>query len=224
MRGLVARGPLFDRLSAAGPGEVVLVCAPAGSGKTVLLRSWVESTGRRRPRRLDLRGTGRARCAGLLAVGHRRAGRRRWLRRARRCDAGVRRRGGRRAAAVRPPVAGPAGRAADRRSARAALDGGAAVARAVPRRAAAAAARGAGDARGPRLGPAPDAARRGADRDPRERSAVLARGDARAPGRERGRALRTAAWSCSTSGRKAGPRVCAWRPSRWPGTPTRSAA
>ena len=36
---------LFDRLKAAGPGEVILACAPAGSGKTVLLRSWVESEG-----------------------------------------------------------------------------------------------------------------------------------------------------------------------------------
>ena len=44
-RGLVPRRLLFDRLSAAGPGEVILVCAPAGSGKTVLLRSWVESAG-----------------------------------------------------------------------------------------------------------------------------------------------------------------------------------
>jgi LuxR family transcriptional regulator, maltose regulon positive regulatory protein len=42
-RGLVPRPPLFDRLSAAGPGEVILVCAPAGSGKTVLLRSWLRS-------------------------------------------------------------------------------------------------------------------------------------------------------------------------------------
>jgi LuxR family transcriptional regulator, maltose regulon positive regulatory protein len=41
--GLVARRLLFDRLSAAGPGAVVLVCGPAGSGKTVLVRSWVES-------------------------------------------------------------------------------------------------------------------------------------------------------------------------------------
>jgi LuxR family maltose regulon positive regulatory protein len=39
----VRRQPLFDRLSAARPGEVVLVCAPAGSGKTMLLQSWVES-------------------------------------------------------------------------------------------------------------------------------------------------------------------------------------
>jgi len=39
-RGLVPRRLLFDQLSAAGPGEVVLVSAPAGSGKTVLLRSW----------------------------------------------------------------------------------------------------------------------------------------------------------------------------------------
>src|SRR4029453_2300975 len=36
---------LFERLSAACPGEVILVCAPAGSGKTVLLQSWVESEG-----------------------------------------------------------------------------------------------------------------------------------------------------------------------------------
>jgi LuxR family transcriptional regulator, maltose regulon positive regulatory protein len=31
---------LFERLSAPAPGTVTLVCAPAGSGKTVLLRSW----------------------------------------------------------------------------------------------------------------------------------------------------------------------------------------
>ena len=43
VRGLVPRRPLLDRLSAAGPGDVILVCAPAGSGKTVLVRSWVES-------------------------------------------------------------------------------------------------------------------------------------------------------------------------------------
>jgi LuxR family transcriptional regulator, maltose regulon positive regulatory protein len=45
-RGLVPRGALFERLSGAAAGGVVLVCAPAGSGKTVLLRSWVESAGR----------------------------------------------------------------------------------------------------------------------------------------------------------------------------------
>jgi LuxR family maltose regulon positive regulatory protein len=37
----VSRPVLFERLSAAAPGTVTLVCAPAGSGKTVLLRSWV---------------------------------------------------------------------------------------------------------------------------------------------------------------------------------------
>jgi LuxR family transcriptional regulator, maltose regulon positive regulatory protein len=40
--GLVARVGLLDRLS--GPAAVALVCAPAGSGKTVLLRSWLQET------------------------------------------------------------------------------------------------------------------------------------------------------------------------------------
>jgi LuxR family maltose regulon positive regulatory protein len=44
MQRLVPRRALFDVLSGAGPGQVVLLCAPAGSGKTVLLRSWSEST------------------------------------------------------------------------------------------------------------------------------------------------------------------------------------
>jgi LuxR family transcriptional regulator, maltose regulon positive regulatory protein len=45
VRGLVPREALFERLSAASPGGVILVCAPAGSGKSVLLRSWVEAAG-----------------------------------------------------------------------------------------------------------------------------------------------------------------------------------
>ena len=40
----VLRPVLFERLSAAAPGTVTLVCAPAGSGKTVLLRSWAAET------------------------------------------------------------------------------------------------------------------------------------------------------------------------------------
>jgi ATP/maltotriose-dependent transcriptional regulator MalT len=36
LRALVPRVSLFERLSAAA-GAVILVCAPAGSGKTVLL-------------------------------------------------------------------------------------------------------------------------------------------------------------------------------------------
>ena len=43
LRGLVPRAGLFDRLSSAGPGCVVLVCAAAGSGKSVLVRSWAEA-------------------------------------------------------------------------------------------------------------------------------------------------------------------------------------
>jgi LuxR family maltose regulon positive regulatory protein len=43
--GVVRRRALFERLSRTPPGGIVLVCAPAGSGKTVLLRSWIEATG-----------------------------------------------------------------------------------------------------------------------------------------------------------------------------------
>jgi LuxR family maltose regulon positive regulatory protein len=39
--GLVARPSLFARLSAALEGGVTLISAPAGSGKTALLRSWI---------------------------------------------------------------------------------------------------------------------------------------------------------------------------------------
>ena len=46
-RGLVSRDALFDRLGDPASGGVVLVCAPAGSGKTVLLRSWIAATGLR---------------------------------------------------------------------------------------------------------------------------------------------------------------------------------
>ena len=42
-RGVVGRQALFRRLSATAAGGVALVCAPAGSGKSVLLRSWAES-------------------------------------------------------------------------------------------------------------------------------------------------------------------------------------
>jgi hypothetical protein len=44
-RGLVPREGLLERLT--GPGAVVLVCAPARSRKTVLVRSWVEDSGLR---------------------------------------------------------------------------------------------------------------------------------------------------------------------------------
>ena len=42
-RGWVRREPLFERLGHAAAGGVVLVSSPAGSGKTVLLRSWVHA-------------------------------------------------------------------------------------------------------------------------------------------------------------------------------------
>jgi LuxR family maltose regulon positive regulatory protein len=42
---LVQRDALCERLSAPDGGGVMLVCAPAGSGKTMLLRSWIEAAG-----------------------------------------------------------------------------------------------------------------------------------------------------------------------------------
>ena len=44
-RGLIQRQALLGRLDAASTGGVVLICAPAGSGKSVLVRSWAESRG-----------------------------------------------------------------------------------------------------------------------------------------------------------------------------------
>ena len=40
---VVARPELFERLSAGFAGGVTLVSASPGSGKTVLLRSWIEA-------------------------------------------------------------------------------------------------------------------------------------------------------------------------------------
>ena len=42
---LIARRDLFERLSSGAPAGVTLVSAPAGSGKTVLLRSWIDDGG-----------------------------------------------------------------------------------------------------------------------------------------------------------------------------------
>lgn len=44
-RGMVARRKLFAVLSVPSAGGVILVCAPAGSGKTVLVHSWVHDAG-----------------------------------------------------------------------------------------------------------------------------------------------------------------------------------
>src|SRR5436190_10345712 len=42
---LVSRPVLSQRLSAAASGTVTLLCAPAGSGKSALLRSWAAESG-----------------------------------------------------------------------------------------------------------------------------------------------------------------------------------
>ena len=44
---LVARTALYELLSAGLAGGITLVSAPAGSGKTILLRSWIETAGLR---------------------------------------------------------------------------------------------------------------------------------------------------------------------------------
>jgi LuxR family maltose regulon positive regulatory protein len=44
-RRVVQRRPLFEQLSATPAGGVALVTGPAGSGKTVLVRSWLEAAG-----------------------------------------------------------------------------------------------------------------------------------------------------------------------------------
>ena len=43
--GIVARLPLIDRLSGDDQGGVVLLCAPAGSGKTELVHAWIRAEG-----------------------------------------------------------------------------------------------------------------------------------------------------------------------------------
>ena len=42
---VVARPALFERLWAGYAGGITLVSAPAGAGKTVLLRSWIDAAG-----------------------------------------------------------------------------------------------------------------------------------------------------------------------------------
>ena len=46
-RGLVQRPQLFERLSATPAGGVIVVSGPPGSGKTVLVGSWLEAAGLR---------------------------------------------------------------------------------------------------------------------------------------------------------------------------------
>ncbi len=65
--GVVARGALYGRLSAGVAAGVTLVSAPPGSGKTVLLRSWVDSAGLR------------ARTAWVLVERHERDAQHFWL-------------------------------------------------------------------------------------------------------------------------------------------------
>ena len=65
--GVVARRALYERLSAGVPAGVTLVSAPPGSGKTVLLRSWIDEAGLRE------------RTAWVLVERHERDAQRFWL-------------------------------------------------------------------------------------------------------------------------------------------------
>ena len=65
--GVVARRALYARLSAGVSAGVTLVSAPPGSGKTVLLRSWIDEAGLR------------ARTAWVLVERHERDAQRFWL-------------------------------------------------------------------------------------------------------------------------------------------------
>ena len=66
--GVIRRGMLLDRLSRRPPpGGVTLVCASAGSGKTMLVRSWIEAAGLTDRDRLGLGRAQRARRPAVLA-------------------------------------------------------------------------------------------------------------------------------------------------------------
>ena len=56
--GVVSRRGLSGRIGAAG--RVIVVSAPAGSGKTFLLRSWISEAGPGRSRGLDICAAGGA--------------------------------------------------------------------------------------------------------------------------------------------------------------------
>jgi hypothetical protein len=69
--GIVPRLGLYSRLGEAA--RVTEVSAPAGSGKTILLRSWTRAAGLTRARRLGIGAWRGARSAPVLDLGGRRA-------------------------------------------------------------------------------------------------------------------------------------------------------
>src|ERR1044071_5093519 len=70
--GLVGRPRLLDRLDQAVACDLILVCAPAGFGKTVLLAEWARRG--EVPVRLAVTGHRRQRPGAVLAARRRRAG------------------------------------------------------------------------------------------------------------------------------------------------------
>ena len=208
-RGLVPRTGLLDRLS--GPGGVALVCAPAGSGKTVLVRSWVQEAtwptawvsverGERDAQRFWLSRDRRAALARRPGGGARRSG------------AQLPRRGGGRAAAGRP-----ARRSTSRpswssttctscESAEALRVLEVLLARLPPALRVVLATR-----EDPRLGLHRLRLAGELIEIRAARPAVLARRRRASCCRRRGRALRRGAWRCSTSGPRAGRPACGWR-------------
>ena len=212
---VVVRRALFELLSAG----VTLVSAPPGSGKTVLLRSWIDqrasattSPGCPSSAASETRSGSGSR--GRAAARRLRRGRVRGeARRRRRTSTGARS-----SSAWSPSSARWTSRSCwSSTTCTSCAPRGARAARAPARPPAPAAPRRAGDPPRPAAGPASPAPRRPADRGPGRRPALLARRDARAARHVGGRAVRTRALPCSTPGPRAGPPGCGWPPSRSPG-------
>ena len=210
----VSRPALLERLSAAAPGTVTLVCAPAGSGKTVLLRSWAAETD--------------AAVAWVTVERGERDAQRFWLHviDALADAAGdeviervspapqLRRRAGGRATPGPARAARGAARAGDRRPARARLRRRARVAGDAAHAAAGTAAGRARDARGAGARPAPPEARGRAGRTARRPTcASRSTKAARCSGPAASRCRIPGSARCTNAPRDGRP-VCAWRRSR----------
>ena len=217
-RGLIDRHDLVAALDRAAGKRVTIISAPAGSGKTSLLRAWADRPGQdRRIAFMSVKpGQHDAQLFWLALLGAVRAAT-----------------GG----AEPPPAPGFNGQAMvgqgavrargvrgaprpdHRRPARAELRRGRRAAHGAADEPAPGRPRGRGHPPRPPAAPAPAAAGRGAGRDPR-RAAALHRGrDPRAAGRRRDHAARPGRRHAAPADRGLGGRACGWPCCPWPGTP-----